>query len=167
MSCGMEGRGSIPGRRKWYASISQRPDRPGVSTKPSIPWNLGEGIFLLGQSYRGVKLTNNIHPVSRSRWVQWILSSGMTPVRTDVSEDRVASIIRVTRLCGLGTTLAITSNRSTLRRNIRATRRNIPEDGILHSHRRENLKSYKISTVIPPSTPNAFMAGCVINEGQR
>jgi hypothetical protein len=23
-----------------------------------------------------------------------------------------------------------------------ATRRNIPEDGILHSHRRENLKSY-------------------------
>jgi hypothetical protein len=25
----------------------------------------------------------------------------------------------------------------------RATRRNIPEDDILHSHRRENLKSYK------------------------
>jgi hypothetical protein len=24
----------------------------------------------------------------------------------------------------------------------KATRRNIPEDGILHSHRRENLKSY-------------------------
>jgi hypothetical protein len=24
----------------------------------------------------------------------------------------------------------------------RATRRNLPEDGILHSHRRENLKSY-------------------------
>jgi hypothetical protein len=26
----------------------------------------------------------------------------------------------------------------------RATRRNIPEDTILHSHRRENLKYYKI-----------------------
>jgi hypothetical protein len=26
----------------------------------------------------------------------------------------------------------------------RATRRNIPEDIFLHSHRRENLKSYKI-----------------------
>jgi hypothetical protein len=25
----------------------------------------------------------------------------------------------------------------------RATRRNVPEDSILHSHRRENLKSYK------------------------
>jgi hypothetical protein len=27
----------------------------------------------------------------------------------------------------------------------RATRRNIPEDIILHSHRRENLKSYKVT----------------------
>jgi hypothetical protein len=26
----------------------------------------------------------------------------------------------------------------------RATRRNIPEDAILHSHRRENIKSYKM-----------------------
>jgi hypothetical protein len=26
----------------------------------------------------------------------------------------------------------------------RATRRNIPEDTILHSHRRENLKSYTV-----------------------
>jgi hypothetical protein len=29
----------------------------------------------------------------------------------------------------------------------RATRRNIPEDTILHIHRRENLKSYKIPVV--------------------
>jgi hypothetical protein len=29
----------------------------------------------------------------------------------------------------------------------RATRRNIPEDDILHSHRRENLKSYLMSHV--------------------
>jgi hypothetical protein len=28
----------------------------------------------------------------------------------------------------------------------KATRRNIPEDGILHSHRREILKSYIIDT---------------------
>jgi hypothetical protein len=38
-------------------------------------------------------------------------------VRTDVSEDHVASIIRVTRIGGLGKTLAVTSNRSTLRKN--------------------------------------------------
>jgi hypothetical protein len=29
----------------------------------------------------------------------------------------------------------------------RATRRNIPEDGILHSNRRENLKSYQYELV--------------------
>jgi hypothetical protein len=37
-------------------------------------------------------------------------------VRTDVSRDRIASIIRVTRNDELGTTLAVTSNRSRLRR---------------------------------------------------
>jgi hypothetical protein len=31
-------------------------------------------------------------------------------VRTDVSEELSASIIRVTRICELGTTLAVTSN---------------------------------------------------------
>jgi hypothetical protein len=66
-------------------------------------------------------------------------------VRTDVSEERIASI-EVTRIGELGT-LAVTSNRSTLLRNTkldltRATRHNIPDDGILLSHRRENLKSY-------------------------
>jgi hypothetical protein len=30
----------------------------------------------------------------------------------------------------------------------RATRRNIPEDDILHSHRRENLKSYIVLFVV-------------------
>jgi hypothetical protein len=107
-------------------------------------------------------------------------SSGMlcrvALVRTDVSEEISASFIRVARIGELGTTLAVTSNRSTLRRNIgclvtasvvprsqilvtlmkealsssetsvlrRATRRNIPEDTILHSHRHENIKSYNV-----------------------
>jgi hypothetical protein len=38
-------------------------------------------------------------------------------VTADVSEERSASFIRVTRIGELGTTLAITSNRQTLRRN--------------------------------------------------
>jgi hypothetical protein len=48
-------------------------------------------------------------------------SSGMLRsvalVRTDISEELNASFIRVTRLGELGTMLAVTSNRRTLRRN--------------------------------------------------
>jgi hypothetical protein len=42
---------------------------------------------------------------------------GVALVRTDVSEELSVSFIRVTRICELGTTLAATSNRRTLRRN--------------------------------------------------
>jgi hypothetical protein len=38
-------------------------------------------------------------------------------VRTDVSEEPSASFMRVTRIAELRTTLAVTSNRRTLRRN--------------------------------------------------
>jgi hypothetical protein len=86
-------------------------------------------------------------------------SSGMLRrvalVRTDILGELGASIIRLRRIDELGT-LVITSNRRTLRRNTkvgcellltlflvhRFTRGNIPGDSILHSHRRENLKSY-------------------------
>jgi hypothetical protein len=53
-------------------------------------------------------------------------SSGMlrrvTLVRTDVTEARSAYFIRVTRVGELGTTLAVTSNRRTLRRNTKFLR---------------------------------------------
>jgi hypothetical protein len=49
-------------------------------------------------------------------------SSGMlvcvTFVRTGVSQEHIASIIRVTKIGEIGTTLAVTSNRSTVQRNI-------------------------------------------------
>jgi hypothetical protein len=64
-----------------------------------------------------------------------MVSSGMLCrvdcVRSDVSVELSASFIRVTRIGEQGTTLALTSNRRT-----HATRLNIPEDTILHSHRR-------------------------------
>jgi hypothetical protein len=42
---------------------------------------------------------------------------GVALVRTNVSEERIASVIMVTGIIELGSTLAVTSNRSTLRRN--------------------------------------------------
>jgi hypothetical protein len=41
-------------------------------------------------------------------------------VRTDVSEDLSASFIRATRIDEIGTTVAVTSNRRTLRKNTKS-----------------------------------------------
>jgi hypothetical protein len=55
------------------------------------------------------------HP-GRSRAASSGMLRRVTLVRTDVSEELSASI-RMTRIGELGTTLAVTSNRGTLRRN--------------------------------------------------
>jgi hypothetical protein len=83
-----------------------------------------------------------------------MVSSGMLGrvalVRIEVSEELSASFIRVTSvpilliLVTLRTEALSSSETSVL---TRATRRNIPEHTILHSHRCENLKSYILDCV--------------------
>jgi hypothetical protein len=69
--------------------------------------------------------------------VFWDVTSWGLLYETDVSEELIASFIRATRIGELGT-LAVISN-PFLQEPHGVTP---PEDGILHSHRREYLKSY-------------------------
>jgi hypothetical protein len=76
----------------------------------------------------------------------------VTFIRTDVSEERFTSIVRVTIIGELGTTLAVTSNRSTLvfLRNVLrllVTANVVPRSPILVTLMMEDIRSSKTSVL--------------------
>jgi hypothetical protein len=74
-------------------------------------------------------------------------------VRTDVSEELSASFLRVSKLGGLGTSLALTSKRRTLQRNTSSVRRLlvtasvVPSSPILVTLMKEALGSSETSVL--------------------
>jgi hypothetical protein len=74
-------------------------------------------------------------------------------LRADVSRELSASFIRV----ALKKEALLSSETPVL---TRATRRNIPEDAILHSHRRENLKS-SINMACLPAPISTYRLGSI------
>jgi hypothetical protein len=118
-------------------------------------------------------------PSSENKSLTRMLSFGMLRrvafVRTDVSEKCNIFIIRVTITGVLGVRLllvtanvvpsspilvslmmeALRSSETTVLTRI--IRRTIPDDGILHSHRRENLKPYKSPTLLGYCSPRYLL----------
>jgi UDP-N-acetylglucosamine 2-epimerase len=77
----------------------------------------------------------------------------------------MASSGMLRRVAIVGTDVSDALNSSETSVRTRASRRNIPEDTILHSHRRENLKSYKPVPFKTQFVYNRARAFCV--QGHR
>jgi hypothetical protein len=86
--------------------------------------------------------------------VFWDVKRRVALIRTDVSEELSAFFIRVTRIGELGTTLAVTSNRHTLRRMFLVTDNVDPSSPILVTLMKEAPSSSETSVLTRTTRPN-------------
>jgi hypothetical protein len=102
-----------------------RHEAPWLSEQFGFTWHMNCQSLSQTAAFCGFRNRSYIaYYITLSRMASSGMLRRVALVRTDVSEELSASFIRVTRIGELGTTLAVTSNRRTLRRNT------------------ENLKSY-------------------------
>jgi hypothetical protein len=109
-------------------------------------------ISLLNNTWKSSTLTATYDLRRSQRWLWGIATSELLRrvalVRTNVSEELSASFIRATKIDQLGTTLAVTSNRRTLRRNTkRVTVSVVPSSPILVTLMKEGLNSCETSVI--------------------
>jgi hypothetical protein len=155
----MEPEGSLPSSQGLSTCTYPEPDKSSPQHSTNVVFTIQHSLPAeVGTKFvgRGGRSVDILHLRTKIRGVCFlrIASSGMLRrvalVKTDVSEELSTSFIWVRRIGVLGTKLAVINNRRTLRSSSEtsvlttATRRNIPEDAILHSRRRENLESYKV-----------------------
>jgi hypothetical protein len=108
-----------PRRRRRYVLQKRRWGMPQYLTSQQ-----DERVRILSSfSFKRSELENSHLEIVLNFWLfRRTLSSGMSHrlavVRTDFSEDRIASIIRVRRIGELGTKLAVINNRRTQRTSV-------------------------------------------------
>jgi hypothetical protein len=109
-----------PVLRKPAASVFRWKEGESPLDPSATGWRLGQGKTHRCFPDFSCSAAGGKEPISQTLCSLWRMGSSgmlhrMAVVRTDVSEEPSSSFIRVTRIGELGTTLAATSNRRTLR----------------------------------------------------
>jgi hypothetical protein len=86
--------------------------RLGASQPLDNPWHMFVVEAIRSQCHNGVEMSRSVNKASV---VSFAMIRRVALVRTGISEELSVTFVRVTRIGELGTTLAVTSNRRTLR----------------------------------------------------
>jgi hypothetical protein len=113
-----------------HCSVQMREEIPCFH-KPEYAWRMPSSVMLRRVALVGTDVSEE--PSARCEEI-FLCSVLRLLVTAYVVPSSPILVILIMKTLGSSETSVLT----------RVTRRNIPEDGILHSHRRENLKSYRM-----------------------